>query len=360
MTKLINLFICMLCLASNCFANDMRIRSIIMTSDGQTIHAIYTKIDGDTDVVTGNKNVQAWSWTAQKIGDKKFIKSVYGLANNTLYFGGYEQSYVKQSNLAFKDLSEENQDFSYANISAISAFGDGNTILMGGDDSDDDGAWLFLGKKNVNETTWSEPRLNTCTPDNIGPANINGIAVDDKTVYLGISNFNDPHASGICTSQDYGRTWNWLENFPEPNASTIFSSSKGEIIYASGFEYDDNQKQDAAKFEHLFSSIDGGKTWNAINFAEKSSDYYINAIAGSRDGSIIYAGSAAGLWINNNGIWQEAKYPKEMPHMIDALATSADGKIVAAACHGVSGHASIWISQDVGQTWIKSWPDYSK
>ena len=187
-----------------------------MEKNGNAIYALYGKAYESTNLISGIRNNNSWSWKTQEIGDHDFLRSLYLLSDGTFYFGGDSKSYIKPQNSALLDLGESYENFNYANIEAINAIPDKNIMLLGGDDADDDGAWLFLGNDNSqHKTNWIEPHLNACTPDNIGPANINSMATSEMGIYLGVSNFYDPHASGICTSNDLGKTWDSLNNFPE-------------------------------------------------------------------------------------------------------------------------------------------------
>ena len=98
-------------------------------------------------------------------------------------------------------------------------------------------------------------------------------------------------------------------------------------------------------------SSDGGKNWQAIDFGKRDNDYYINAIVGAADASVVYVGASTGLWVDHSGAWSEIAYPVGMSHAIDAVAASANGMVVVVASHDVSGHASLWISEDMGKSW---------
>lgn len=94
--------------------------------------------------------------------------------------------------------------------------------------------------------------------------------------------------------------------------------------------------------EGLIASDDGGRSWKSL---PSPPAYPVTALAATRDGAVLYAGSPSGLWSSTDEgrSWTATGYTGSA----FALATTGDGRTVAV----VSKETDFFRSSDGGRTW---------
>lgn len=348
----------------------MRSPAVHVSQDGSLITYVVANDNKNTSDLFISYD-EGKSFTSTKHLTDVALYTISNLSNNfkVLYAGGFENSVQidlsnsSQTNVDY--LSDKYENFSYSDLHTSYSLDD-NTILLGGHDSDNNNSWLFIGNKDKNsdnnELIWHDYALDKCSQDGAGTYNINAITGNANNIFIASENF-DENSKGLCTSKDLGKSWNMVDNFPDPHASAVFSIKNSGIIYGAGFSKDEHDNP----LSELYISNDNGLTWNKNNFSNVAEQSYINEITGNENGSNIYiATDSNGLWHtqDNAKTWEEIYFSDHKNYSIKHISCSKDAKLIVVSGYiydknqlnnkNITNSASnnvLWISNDFGKNW---------
>lgn len=354
----------------NANAMAMRTPAVHVSQDGSLITYVVSNDNKNTSDLFISYD-EGKSFSSTKHLTDVALYTISNLSNNfkILYAGGFENSvqidFSNSSQTTVDYLSDKYENFSYADLHTSYNLDD-NTILLGGHDSDNNNSWLFVGNKDKNshnnELIWHDYALDKCSQDGAGTYNINSIAGNANNIFIASENF-DENSKGLCTSKDLGKSWNMVDNFPDPHASAVFAIKNSGIIYGAGFSKDEHDNP----VSELYISNDNGLTWNQSSFSNFSEQSYINEIIGNENGSNIYiATDSNGLWHtqNNGKTWEKIYFSDHKNYSIKHISSSKDAKIIVVSGYvydknqlnnknttNSANNNILWISNDFGKNW---------
>jgi len=165
------------------------------------------------------------------------------------------------------------------------------------------------------------------TPTNLTSGNYNGLAAsaDGKKMYAA-SYYND-----MYSSTDGGTTWN-VTSAGSKAWIALSTSADGKVVLA------------AANSDTLYLSTDSGTTWTAQTAVPQSS---WNEVKVSGDGKTLIAGSSTTVYTSTNGGAWTAQ--TTLPSAYWTVALSDDGKVMIA--NDIASAGYVYVSTDSGTTW---------
>ncbi|MBU3689384.1 MAG: hypothetical protein B7C54_03775 [Acidimicrobiales bacterium mtb01] len=165
------------------------------------------------------------------------------------------------------------------------------------------------------------------------------------TVAARIASSQPQFNAKVLKTADGGLEWTELSSSPSGYWTAVATSSSGQVVALVG------KVDDTANGHRLFVSTDSGVTW----IQKGSTDSAYLDVAVSANGSVIAVAQAySGISTSSDGgdnwtiVDLDSSDPDPQPLLVQSVALSNDGSVIAASTYG----GSVWRSVDSGSTWV--------
>jgi hypothetical protein len=181
----------------------------------------------------------------------------------------------------------------------------------------------------------------------LGPGNIGGRV---RSIVIHPTNTNSMWAGsvsgGIWHTNDGGLSWQAVNDFMANLAvsTLVMSPTNSNIMYAGTGEY---FTSNGIRGEGIFKSTDGGISWSQLASTANTNWHYVNRLAISPDGAVLFAATWSGIFRSTNaGVsWTEVSGSENFWTDIDFHPTDST-KAIAGGYYG-----QVYYSNNGGQSW---------